>query len=64
MQRILDGDAIDVVARKAAASWATIASPYGVVAILLGVVVWVVAIRFVARRSGEDYDNWARWRTR
>ena len=54
VQRILDGDAVDVVARKAAASWATIANPWGVVAILLGVAVWVVAIRFVVPQAGDE----------
>ena len=29
VQRIIDGDALDVVARKAVASWATIANPWG-----------------------------------
>ena len=31
VQRILDGDALDVVARKAVASWTTIADPLGIV---------------------------------
>ena len=57
VQRILDGDAIDVVARKAAASWATIANPYGVVAILLGVAVWVVAIRFVVPQARDEFST-------
>ena len=57
MQRILDGDAIDVVARKAGASWATIANPYGVVTILLGVAVWVLAIRSWCRRAGDEFST-------
>ncbi len=57
VQRILDGDAIDVVARKAAASWSTIANPYGVVAILLGVAVWVVAIRFVVPQARDEFST-------
>jgi hypothetical protein len=57
VQRILDGDALDVVARKAVASWETIASPYGLVAILLGVAVWVVAIRFVVPMVGVRFST-------
>ncbi len=57
VQRILDGDAIDVVARKAGASWATIANPYGLVAILLGVAVWVLAIRFVVPAAGDEFST-------
>jgi hypothetical protein len=55
VQRILDGDASDVVARKAVASWETIASPFGLAAIALGVAVWVLAIRFVVPAVGEDF---------
>jgi hypothetical protein len=57
VQRIVDGDAIDVVARKAAASWNTIASPYGVVAIILGVAVWVLAIRFVVPAAADEFST-------
>ncbi len=57
VQRILDGDAVDVVARKAAASWATIANPYGIAAILLGVAVWVVAVRYVVPQAGEEFST-------
>ena len=57
VQRILDGDALDVVARKAVASWETIASPSGVVAIILGVTVWVVAIRFVVPQAREEFST-------
>ena len=65
VQRILDGDALDVVARKAVASWSRpIASPFGVVAMLLGVAVWVVAIRFVVPRVATSSAPSARWCTR
>ena len=57
VQRILDGDALDVVARKAVASWATIAHPYGVASIVLAVTVWVVAIRFVVPAVGDDFST-------
>ncbi|HZA03152.1 MAG TPA: hypothetical protein VE617_01195 [Propionibacteriaceae bacterium] len=57
VQRILDGDAVDVVARKAVASWETIANPYGVASIILGVTVWVVAIRFLVPAVGKEFDT-------
>ena len=57
VQRILDGDALDVVARKAVASGETIASPYGVAAIILGVTVWLVAIRFVVPKVGTGFST-------
>ena len=57
VQRVLDGDAVDVVARKAVASWTTIASPYGILAILLGIAVWVVAIRYVVPQAAEAFTT-------
>jgi hypothetical protein len=57
VQRILDGDALDVVARKAVASWETIANPFGVVAIIIGVVVWVVALRFVVPPAVDEFST-------
>jgi len=59
VQRILDGDALDVVARKAVASWETVANPYGVASVLLGVTVWLVAIRLVVPRVGEEFRTLA-----
>jgi hypothetical protein len=57
VQRILDGDALDVVARKAVASVETILSPLGVVALVLGIAVWVVAIRYVVPRASADFST-------
>jgi hypothetical protein len=57
VQRILDGDALDVVARKAVASWQTIADPLGVFAIVLGIAVWVVAIRFVVPGARNSFST-------
>ena len=41
VQRIIDGDALDVVARKAVASAETIVSPLGLGSLILGIAVWV-----------------------
>ncbi len=57
VQRILDGDALDVVARKAVASWQTIADPLGVFTIVLGIVVWVVAIRRVVPAARDIFST-------
>ena len=57
VQRIVDGDALDVVARKAVASAETILSPLGVVAAILGVAVWVLAIRFVEPRASAEFGT-------
>ncbi|MCW2802833.1 MAG: hypothetical protein JWN06_1050 [Propionibacteriaceae bacterium] len=47
VQRILDGDAGDVVIRKAVASAQTILSPLGIGSLLIGAVLWVLMFRFV-----------------
>jgi hypothetical protein len=57
VQRIIEGDALDVVARKAVASAETILSPLGVVALILGIAVWVLAIRFVLPRASADFTT-------
>lgn len=50
VQRVVDGDAIDVVARKAVTSWETIASPLGIGAIIVGGAIWVLIFRYLAPR--------------
>ncbi len=57
VQRIIDGDALDVVARKAVASIETILSPLGIVAAILGVAVWLLAVRFVVPRASADFGT-------
>lgn len=46
VQRILDGDAVDVVSRKAAASLGSIIAPYGLLGLVLGLAVWFVILRW------------------
>ena len=45
VQRVLDGDAADVVSRKAVASAETVLSPLGIGSLLVGVVLWVLVLR-------------------
>jgi hypothetical protein len=55
VQRILDGDAIDVISRKAVASAETIASPLGIASLLIGVVLWIVILNYVVPRISTDF---------
>jgi hypothetical protein len=57
VQRILDGDAVDVVSRKAVASAETILSIPGLVAILFGAAVWIFAFRSVVPLLGDDFST-------
>jgi hypothetical protein len=57
VQRIIDGDALDVISRKAVASADTIASIVGIGALLIGVVVWVVIFRYVVPRVSPDFTT-------
>ena len=50
VQRIIDGDALEVISRKAVASADTIASIVGFGALLIGVVSWIVIFRYVVPR--------------
>jgi hypothetical protein len=57
VQRILDGDALDVISRKAVASAETIAAPVGIGSVLIGVVLWIVILRFVVPRISTDFTT-------
>ncbi|CAA9331066.1 MAG: hypothetical protein AVDCRST_MAG48-3142, partial [uncultured Friedmanniella sp.] len=45
VQRVLDGDAVDVVSRKAVASAETVVSGLGVGAVVVGAVLWLLVLR-------------------
>jgi hypothetical protein len=47
VQRILDGDAGDVVSRKAVAAVQTIVSPVGIGALVVGIALWMVIFRYL-----------------
>ena len=57
VQRILDGDALDVISRKAVASAETIFSIVGIGSLLIGVVLWIVIFRFVVPRISSEFST-------
>jgi hypothetical protein len=57
VQRIIDGDAVDVISRKAVASAETIASIVGIGSLLIGVVLWIVIFRYVVPRVSPDFST-------
>jgi hypothetical protein len=53
-QRVLDGDAENIVIRKAIAAGASIVTPVGIGSLVIGVAVWIVIFgRLVPRLAGE-----------
>jgi hypothetical protein len=57
VQRVLDGDALDVISRKAVASAETIVSPLGIGSLLIGVVLWIVIMTYVVPRISPDFTT-------
>ena len=57
VQRIIDGDALDVISRKAVASAETIASIVGIGSLLIGVMVWIVIFRYAVPRVSSDFTT-------
>jgi hypothetical protein len=57
VQRIIDGDALDVISRKAVASAETVASIVGIGSLLIGVVLWIVIFRYVVPRVSSDFTT-------
>jgi hypothetical protein len=57
VQRILDGDASDVVARKAVASAESLISPLGLGALLIGIPLWVLVFRHALARVRPAYST-------
>ena len=57
VQRILDGDALDVISRKAVASAETIAAPLGIGSLVIGVVVWIVIMTYVLPRISAGFTT-------
>jgi hypothetical protein len=52
-QRVLDGDAADVIARKAVAAAESLMNPLGIVALLAGIALWVLVFRALQGLSAE-----------
>jgi hypothetical protein len=57
VQRILDGDALDVISRKAVASAETIVSIVGIGSLLIGVVLWMVIFAYVVPRISPYFST-------
>jgi hypothetical protein len=57
VQRIIDGDALDVVSRKAVASAETFVSVMGITSLLIGVVLWIVIFRYVIPRISPEFTT-------
>jgi hypothetical protein len=57
VQRLLDGDALDVISRKAVASAETIVSPLGIGSLLIGVVLWIVIMTYAVPRISPDFTT-------
>ena len=57
VQRILDGDALDVISRKAVAAVETIASPLGIGSLLIGVMLWIVIMTYLVPRISSDFTT-------
>jgi hypothetical protein len=57
VQRILDGDALDVISRKAVASAETIVSIVGIGSLLIGVVLWIVIFSYVVPRVSPEFST-------
>ena len=57
VQRVLDGDALDVVVRKAVASAETITGPVGIGCLVLGIPLWILILRVAVPRLTEGFST-------
>ena len=57
VQRVLDGDAVDVVSRKAVASAETILAPAGLVCVVVGTVLWLLVFRYAVPVLTEEFTT-------
>jgi hypothetical protein len=57
VQRIIDGDALDVVSRKAVASAETVISIMGIASLLIGIVLWIVIFKYVVPRISPEFTT-------
>ena len=57
VQRILDGDALDVISRKAVAAAETVASPLGIGSLLIGVMLWIAIMTYLVPRVSADFTT-------
>jgi hypothetical protein len=57
VQRVIDGDAFDVVSRKAVAAAETIVSPLGIGCVVVGVALWIVIFRWLLPVVSADFPT-------
>jgi hypothetical protein len=57
VQRILDGDALDVVNRKAVAALQTLSGPLGVGIAVIGIALWVVIFKYAASLAEDQFST-------
>src|SRR5215204_3834968 len=57
VQRILDGDALDVVSRKAVAALQTLSGPLGVGIAVIGIALWVVIFKYAASLAEDQFNT-------
>jgi hypothetical protein len=57
VQRVIDGDAADIVVRKAIASIETIISPLGLISLAIGIPLWIVAFRWALPRVAPAFST-------
>jgi hypothetical protein len=57
VQRVLDGDAQDIVIRKAAAAGQSLLTPAGVGTLIVGVAVWILLFRRLLPSASDDFGT-------
>ena len=57
VQRIIDGDALDVVARKAVASAETIIGPLGIGSLIIGIPLWILIFRYALPLLEQEFTT-------
>jgi hypothetical protein len=57
VQRILDGDAAEVVSRKAVAAYQSLTGPLGIGALIIGIALWVILFRYAAPLIRQDFTT-------
>ena len=57
IQRIIDGDALDVVSRKAVAAYHSLTGPLGIGALIIGIGCWVVIFRYALPLVRQQFST-------
>ena len=57
IQRIIDGDAQDVVSRKAVAAYHSLTGPLGIGALIIGIACWVVIFRYALPLVRQQFST-------